>query len=187
MIRRPPRSTLFPYTTLFRLYGFYDSVCVCSRSVAGALPRGEVDPFDAQVGDDCLDVPVDGNPSWRALGVRGARLGRILGLGSRGKCLAPALADGHGLSAFGDDAGEARDDERDRKSTRLNSSHGYISYAVFCFKKKITVVGSREGSRNRSRHIANQRLKNFTDAIQSNITTNSNNLTSVVDRSINLH
>src|SRR2546429_9767156 len=100
MIRRPPRSTLFPYTTLFR-----------SRSVAGALPRGEVDPFDAQVGDDLLDVPVDGNPSWPALGVRGARLGRILGLGSRGKCLAPALADGHGLSAFGDDAGEARDDE----------------------------------------------------------------------------
>src|SRR2546422_4816205 len=71
MIRRPPRSTLFPYTTLFR-----------SRrgGGGGTLPR------------------------------------RILGV-HRG--------------------GRARADRRgDRKSTRLNSSHGYISYAVFCLKKK---------------------------------------------------
>src|SRR2546422_1133277 len=71
MIRRPPRSTLFPYTTLFR-----------------SLPADEhVHPRPA----------------------------------------VPVLLDGG-------DHGAAR--PRDRKSTRLNSSHGYISYAVFCLKKK---------------------------------------------------
>src|SRR3989337_2879659 len=74
MIRRPPRSTLFPYTTLFRS---------C---------RGERDR---------------------------------------------AHAPGHAL------AGEVR--LLDRKSTRLNSSHGSISYAVFCFQKK-TKMNSRKGS-----------------------------------------
>src|SRR2546430_13667003 len=78
MIRRPPRSTLFPYTTLFR-----------SR-VAG--------------GD-----------------VRGADCARLLG---------SARLPGRPGSA-----GAARG-PRDRKSTRLNSSHSQISYAVFCLKKK---------------------------------------------------
>src|SRR2546429_1772591 len=74
MIRRPPRSTLFPYTTLFRSLGGQQPVA-----------DGEADPGGehAQHGDR-------------------------------------------------DDRGEVRD----RKSTRLNSSHGYISYAVFCLKKK---------------------------------------------------
>src|SRR2546429_4747769 len=74
MIRRPPRSTLFPYTTLF-------------RSTGGKLY-----------------VAVSGSP--RA------------GPGQREEDLPPA------------------DRAQDRKSTRLNSSHGYISYAVFCLKKK---------------------------------------------------
>src|SRR5438034_8876070 len=73
MIRRPPRSTLFPYTTLFR-----------------SLDR---DP------------------------------GRIFA--ERGECQA----------AHGDHAAKG-DDHQDRKSTRLNSSHTVISYAVFCLKKK---------------------------------------------------
>src|SRR2546422_6413799 len=73
MIRRPPRSTLFPYTTLFR------SVLARAPGVDGALARRPRPP---------------GRPA--------ARL------------------------------------HRDRKSTRLNSSHGYISYAVFCLKKKNT-------------------------------------------------
>src|SRR2546422_5215061 len=82
MIRRPPRSTLFPYTTLFRSPGF--------------LP------------------PAPRSPSRRQ--------------GSR-------HASGDVRPARpGDPAG--REGERDRKSTRLNSSHGYISYAVFCLKKK---------------------------------------------------
>src|SRR2546422_9043031 len=77
MIRRPPRSTLFPYTTLF-------------RSLVG-----EVHPE------------------------RGRHHGRLQ--------REPGCAPGF----FGQ-----RAEERDRKSTRLNSSHGYISYAVFCLKKK---------------------------------------------------
>src|SRR2546422_8345536 len=83
MIRRPPRSTLFPYTTLFR-----------SRVAAGEHrerpPHGWVSP---------------------GLGRRVGRRARVL-------THEPVVL------------------LRDRKSTRLNSSHGYISYAVFCLKKK---------------------------------------------------
>src|SRR3712207_8215232 len=80
MIRRPPRSTLFPYTTLF---------------------RSPVDPADAQAG-----------------------LGRVQG------------GDPLGLEADGGVALLQRLRVEDRKSTRLNSSHANISYAVFCLKKK---------------------------------------------------
>src|SRR2546422_8239702 len=79
MIRRPPRSTLFPYTTLFR------SVVSSSRWVH------PVEPVDADAARQADAM---------------ARLLRRL----------PGRVD--------------------RKSTRLNSSHGYISYAVFCLKKK---------------------------------------------------
>src|SRR5258708_26865402 len=84
MIRRPPRSTLFPYTTLF-------------RSQAIARDRG------------------DGRRRVQELDVR--RPDRSAGRRQR------RAGDG----AFG---------ARDRKSTRLNSSHQIISYAVFCLKKK---------------------------------------------------
>src|SRR2546427_5016102 len=84
MIRRPPRSTLFPYTTLFR------------------------SPECAQHGPNDGEGLGRGDPS---LGCKG----RILGLLS---CL---LGPPHST---------------DRKSTRLNSSHSQISYAVFCLKKK---------------------------------------------------
>src|SRR2546422_2512588 len=89
MIRRPPRSTLFPYTTLFR-----------SLSVKKAVEEAEA----------AAGVPVDS----AYVGVSGPH---IKGVDSRG-----ALSLGNR--------------RRDRKSTRLNSSHGYISYAVFCLKKK---------------------------------------------------
>src|SRR3712207_6967285 len=93
MIRRPPRSTLFPYTTLFR-----------SRDI------GEIrDPQRVRAG--CLELPV--HLIARAL------YGRI------------ADRRLHGLAADG-----ARKSHLDRKSTRLNSSHANISYAVFCLKKK---------------------------------------------------
>src|SRR2546422_1088874 len=74
MIRRPPRSTLFPYTTLFRS--------------PGGPPSPGAEPCRREARDD--------GPEQAVL---------LL-------------------------------EERDRKSTRLNSSHGYISYAVFCLKKK---------------------------------------------------
>src|SRR2546422_2577327 len=83
MIRRPPRSTLFPYTTLFR--------SVRDRHV---------------------------RTGWRAIR------------------LPDAVDDAVHVSADGRDPDGQRIREQDRKSTRLNSSHGYISYAVFCLKKK---------------------------------------------------
>src|SRR2546422_2947255 len=101
MIRRPPRSTLFPYTTLFR-----------SRAWGGArmaLLHAE------------WRVPVP----FVSLGVGPyARTPRTL-------TVAPYVAMGwadHPVATYGATV--------DRKSTRLNSSHGYISYAVFCLKKK---------------------------------------------------
>src|SRR2546422_4416815 len=81
MIRRPPRSTLFPYTTLFR-----------SCRYSGDLRTDQPGP----VGNDLRLRQPRSEP----------RLGEVAAQGL------------------------------DRKSTRLNSSHGYISYAVFCLKKK---------------------------------------------------
>src|SRR3712207_7084206 len=89
MIRRPPRSTLFPYTTLFRsLVG----------QLQEAVERGGEDP-----------------------------LGALLG-GGRARLL--AVRPRRHLAVHGNDV------TADRKSTRLNSSHANISYAVFCLKKK---------------------------------------------------
>src|SRR3712207_8741462 len=94
MIRRPPRSTLFPYTTLFR------------SVVAGAIA--------SRVGD----VPRMRRHFARAIERNDRNWYSHLELG-----LADALAG-------------RRDAALDRKSTRLNSSHANISYAVFCLKKK---------------------------------------------------
>src|SRR3712207_6869375 len=96
MIRRPPRSTLFPYTTLFRSLGL--------PGRGRALGVGEV-----KFADQVL-------PSVRKV-LYGVDLKRVF----RGK-LKLGIADGW----------------LDRKSTRLNSSHANISYAVFCLKKKIS-------------------------------------------------
>src|SRR5258707_3383320 len=82
MIRRPPRSTLFPYTTLFRSVGLYESAL--RQSVLSLKRQPHVASFLTQ--------------------------------------LLVAAA--------------SREPFRDRKSTRLNSSHANISYAVFCLKKK---------------------------------------------------
>src|SRR5687768_18092507 len=94
MIRPPPRSTLFPYTTLFR-----------SGGAPGYGPRAPL------VGEQALDV----------------RRGVFNDLERRIERAANALDGADRLD---------QQDEVDRKSTRLNSSHGYISYAVFCLKKK---------------------------------------------------
>src|SRR3712207_6938465 len=91
MIRRPPRSTLFPYTTLFRSRGD-DAPAVPMASPAGG-PRGRVQIVLATGHRMTVEGPFDGDAA--------AQLLRVL----------------------------------DRKSTRLNSSHANISYAVFCLKK----------------------------------------------------
>src|SRR3712207_8506836 len=100
MIRRPPRSTLFPYTTLFRS-GLHDNSShahdVGSSRVRPPRRRGK-GRQDSSLRD-------------RARGLRPRR-------GTEGRLLEGAA---HSL---------------DRKSTRLNSSHANISYAVFCLKKK---------------------------------------------------
>src|SRR3712207_8017243 len=101
MIRRPPRSTLFPYTTLFR------------SDPVGAV--AEVDRVQV-VAEDPLLGPLPGE-------VVGER--RLLELLEE---RAPILRREGVLHEL------LRD--RDRKSTRLNSSHANISYAVFCLKKK---------------------------------------------------
>src|SRR2546422_5836261 len=87
MIRRPPRSTLFPYTTLFRSGRL--------RAELWRQPPGECD----------VRRPPQGAGPHQGGGAR------------------------HRQRTAGD-----------RKSTRLNSSHGYISYAVFCLKKKNTKI-----------------------------------------------
>src|SRR3712207_7586557 len=97
MIRRPPRSTLFPYTTLFRSAVVHEHQLVLGRDRARAVHEPAVQL--AQAVAAAIDRDDD------------AQLGHcgLLGTGSR---------------------------YRDRKSTRLNSSHANISYAVFCLKKK---------------------------------------------------
>src|SRR2546422_4582743 len=100
MIRRPPRSTLFPYTTLFRSPIEGKAPALHRKAALDGLGRGLVD----------------------------VELGRVWRQFRRA---------------------------RDRKSTRLNSSHGYISYAVFCLKKK-----------TQTRHILASQLKYTTDQAQ---------------------
>src|SRR3712207_7229683 len=98
MIRRPPRSTLFPYTTLFR------SRVEGDRRVRILGTRGEIEvpsPFSVKQGETSeILVSAIGRPTERV------EVKQVLQYGL------------------------------DRKSTRLNSSHANISYAVFCLKKK---------------------------------------------------
>src|SRR3712207_8308373 len=89
MIRRPPRSTLFPYTTLFRSVGHRHALVVAPAGAVGV-------PAVVAAGHREVDLVV----------AVGALLGGV----------------------------------QDRKSTRLNSSHANISYAVFCLKKKKKII-----------------------------------------------
>src|SRR2546422_6421587 len=99
MIRRPPRSTLFPYTTLFR------------SQVEAAT----------------------------ALGMTGTKTMAYVVLPQALKNMVPSLVT-QMIVLFKDTSLASI---IDRKSTRLNSSHGYISYAVFCLKKKKNIEDSR--------------------------------------------
>src|SRR3712207_7000523 len=96
MIRRPPRSTLFPYTTLFRSVGGVDAIVLVAEELAQALAylhhKHTVEELIVFISVQFKHLrPVEGNI-------------------------------------------------KDRKSTRLNSSHANISYAVFCLKKKKTNI-----------------------------------------------
>src|SRR2546430_5026122 len=94
MIRRPPRSTLFPYTTLFRSITGFDRVEVLDKLrdvLAGLLPRGRLTVY-SDIAEGSETAASTGPLEWLK--------------------------------------------RTDRKSTRLNSSHSQISYAVFCLKKK---------------------------------------------------
>src|SRR2546421_9282821 len=101
MIRRPPRSTLFPYTTLFRSH------------LGSWGQRVKASPVRARVGHN---TPF---PLERSAPVS---FKRLLGGGHQGAFDSVCIT------------------VRDRKSTRLNSSHDQISYAVFCLKKKKTKI-----------------------------------------------
>src|SRR5687768_17931027 len=96
MLRRPPRSTLFPYTTLFRSRNAARTIEVqtapLSRLVEEGSPLTDLPGIGKEMANHIKEMVETGTPGFR--------------------------------------------DRLDRKSTRLNSSHGYISYAVFCLKKK---------------------------------------------------
>src|SRR3712207_8169490 len=100
MIRRPPRSTLFPYTTLFRSQAVGPEEARKVSNV-GPGPRGPIMTAEQHMQFGCREV------------------GRV---SRRGRQTACAVLD--------------------RKSTRLNSSHANISYAVFCLKKKTNPTAS---------------------------------------------
>src|SRR3712207_8916704 len=100
MIRRPPRSTLFPYTTLFRSEEGHQVRLVAHRDAGGDAP-----PTVLGVAD-------------------GGHMRRVLA----------RMAAGHAVEG----RAAHHPGHQDRKSTRLNSSHANISYAVFCLKKKLT-------------------------------------------------
>src|SRR2546427_6241674 len=95
MIRRPPRSTLFPYTTLFRSDVLHASGAATARAIAVCVDK-------AEAADRIVELVSHEFP--------------------QAKLMVRSFDREHSL--------------RDRKSTRLNSSHSQISYAVFCLKKK---------------------------------------------------
>src|SRR5256885_9728533 len=107
MIRRPPRSTLFPYTTLF---------------------RSEI--------ESALELPGARGPHEHAV------------LGRRDEALSVARPRREERAGESQSIVAAHVEQRDRKSTRLNSSHLVISYAVFCLKKKNTEINTLESFRN---------------------------------------
>src|SRR3712207_8094788 len=107
MIRRPPRSTLFPYTTLFRsedvpeIWRRLEAVGLTTTEACGDTPRGMLNcPLAGVLEDEVLDAS---------------------------DVMAQTVAKYVGSPEFSN--------LPDRKSTRLNSSHANISYAVFCLKK----------------------------------------------------
>ena len=107
-----PEMVIHPPMLYSGYTGFAIPFAFALARAAGPLSRREVDSPDAPLDHDRLGLPGRGHSAGRALGLRGARLGRLLGLGPGGERLADAVADRHGVSALGDDAGKARHDAR---------------------------------------------------------------------------
>src|SRR2546422_4136583 len=154
MIRRPPRSTLFPYTTLFRSFGLLRAArergtvppvrrrmsvgvailgstgsigCSTLQVLARQRERFRVAALTAHSNADLLEQQA---AEWRPGYVGLVNSGKSeAGRGKGAECLVEAATRADVAIVVNGIVG-------DRKSTRLNSSHGYISYAVFCFKKK---------------------------------------------------
>src|SRR2546430_8404868 len=123
MIRRPPRSTLFPYTTLFRSVG-------APRRLPASPPEA------APARREAMPAPIRRPPR-------------------------PGVACVTRTSEY---RGRANQSSLDRKSTRLNSSHSQISYAVFCLKKKtkLRTTPARAGLR-----LTGSVVHHATDPLQS--------------------
>src|SRR3712207_8254632 len=133
MIRRPPRSTLFPYTTLFRSVknGVAHTATNVDKSWLGThLAEGLASriPGTVQTLNDA-----------DAAGLAEMRYGA--GRDKRGVVLMLTFGTGIGSALFTDGV-LVPNTELDRKSTRLNSSHANISYAVFCLQKKVNSTQS---------------------------------------------
>src|SRR2546429_5078230 len=110
MIRRPPRSTLFPYTTLFRSgFDLLKKSLAARYHIGRKLPSNDLDAIPRT---DRVFL------GWNQRSDFDRWVQEFRQYGKSGRRCLKSLGD--------------------RKSTRLNSSHGYISYAVFCLKKKNT-------------------------------------------------
>src|SRR2546429_6642033 len=151
MIRRPPRSTLFPYTTLFRSHLARDSQPEAPRHREGPLladrdrqrrlwRERHADPWL-----EARAMPTQQRDRGVVRGDQHSRTGALqpefedplVGVCSfLGRKHEPALTPARCKGGCVIVRFRRGDPEPDRKSTRLNSSHGYISYAVFCLKKK---------------------------------------------------
>ncbi len=93
---------------LSRLCGIHGPVCVRAGGADHEVSGREVDSHHAALDDGDLGIPHRRHFPGRTLGLLGAGLGRVLGMGSGGERVADAMADGHGVPAFGDDAGKTR-------------------------------------------------------------------------------
>src|SRR3712207_7174959 len=125
MIRRPPRSTLFPYTTLFRSERLHVAGAAAVQTAVAYLGIERVTgPLLAINRNNICVTGQDHTTRPRAVG--GGNGGNQVGLlpvgGGKDRRFDPVPAQFVGRDL----------DQRDRKSTRLNSSHANISYAVFC-------------------------------------------------------
>src|SRR3712207_8730474 len=116
MIRRPPRSTLFPYTTLFRSKPFFRCWLSSNTTFSGLQDRTPRYAYHPRLFENFLFEVFEVRRGDEGLGTPQKVLGEV----------PPALLVKLAHHVV----------EEDRKSTRLNSSHANISYAVFCLKKK---------------------------------------------------